>query len=77
MEQMINGYKQSCLMAKSRILELTQQRNELRKQGENEKIEELDLERRIRLLYSEHSQMQEIILHLTAYMRRVEQRAET
>lgn len=77
MEQMINGYKQSCVMAKSRILELTQQRNELRKQGENEKIEELDLERRIRLLYSEHSQMQEIILHLTAYMRRVEQRAET
>ena len=64
-------------MAKNRILELTQQRNELRKQGENEKIEELDLERRIRLLYSEHSQMQEIILHLTAYMRRVEQRAET
>lgn len=77
MEQMINGYKQSCLMAKNRILELTQQRNELRKQGENEKIEELDLERRIRLLYSEHSQMQEIILHLTAYMRRVEQRAKT
>lgn len=77
MEQMINDYKQSCVMAKSRILELTQQRNELRNQGENEKIEELDLERRIRLLYSEHSQMQEIILHLTAYMRRVEQRAKT
>lgn len=77
MKQMINGYKQSCVMVKGRILELTQQRNELRNQGETEKIEELDLERRIRLLYSEHSQMQEIILHLTAYMRRVEQRAKT
>ena len=61
MRQMIKDYEKSC---------------ELAKQRRNALIDELDLERRIRLLYTEHSQMKEIVLYLTSYVRRVEQRAE-
>ena len=77
MKQMINGYIQSCAMAKQRIAELTLQKNELMRAGCTDLIGELDLERRIRLLYKEHSQMQDTINYLTGYMRRVQQRAKT
>ncbi len=76
MKQMIKAYEYSCELAKQRIVQLTQQKNQLKTEGMEAMIDELDLERRIRLLYTEHSQMREIILHLTNYMRRVEQRAE-
>lgn len=74
---MINGYKRSCDMVKARIAELTQLKNKLKKQGRNETIDKLDLERRIRLLYVENSQMEEIIDSLTSCMRRIEQRGKT
>lgn len=77
MKQMIKNYEQSCVLAKQRIIQLTKQRNKLKKEGKESEIKELDLERRIRLLYMEHSQMREIVIYLTNYMRRVEQRAET
>lgn len=77
MKQMINGYVQSCERVRSRIEQLTAQKNELSRQGRADLIGELDLERRIRLLYAEQSQIQETIDYLTGYMRRVEQRAET
>lgn len=77
MQQMINDYKRSCDMAKARIAELTQLRNKLKKQGRDEVINELDLERRIRLLYVENSQMEEIIDILTSCLRRIEQRGKT
>lgn len=77
MKQMIKAYEQSCVLVKQRIIQLTKQRNKLKKEGKESIIEELDLERRIRLLYTEHSQMKEIVIYLTNYVRRVEQRAET
>ena len=77
MRQMINDYKKSCMLTKKRIDELTMHRNELRKNGQTDKIIILNLEQRIRLLYCEHRQMQEIISHLTNYMRRIELYAET
>ncbi|MBR2284112.1 MAG: hypothetical protein IJ874_06815 [Ruminococcus sp.] len=73
MREMIAGYIRSCELVNTRIHELTEQRNILRKQGMTGKIAELDLERRIRLLYKEQSQMKEIIDHLTRYIRRIEQ----
>lgn len=76
MKQMIKDYERSCILAKQRIIQLTKQRNELKKEGKDRMILELDLERRIRLLYTEHSQMKEIVIYLTNYVRRVEQRAE-
>ncbi len=77
MTNMINGYIESCKLVKERLSELNAQLVELRKNGKEEKITSLDLERRISLLYTEHRQMTEIIGHLTAYMRRVEQRVKT
>ncbi|MCD7811344.1 MAG: hypothetical protein LUD57_02095 [Ruminococcus sp.] len=74
MKELINGYIRGCNMLKERIDELTQTMNELRKNGGEDKIEELNLEQRIRLLYTEHRQAQETIEYLTAYMRRVEER---
>lgn len=77
MYPLINEYKQSCLLVKKRIKFLTEQRNRLIKSDNHLMIDEIKLEQRIRLLYVEHAQMQEIISHLLNYMRRVEQRAET
>ena len=76
MKQMMKEYEHSCLLVKQRIVQLTKQRNELRKEGNNGRIDELDLDRRIRLLYTEHSELREIVQHLMNYVRRVEQRAE-
>ena len=77
MKQMINGYVQSCAMVKARIAQLDLQKKDLLKRGRTDLIDQLDLERRIRLLRTENYQMQETIEYLTGYMRRVQQRAET
>ena len=61
MESMINGYVESCTRVKSRIDELTRQKDYLKQQGDICTIEELDLDRRIRLLYCEYGQMQEVL----------------
>lgn len=65
MRTLINGYKTSCTMAKKRIGELLVQRRLLRSQGKSDTIKDLDLDRRIRLLYTEYTEMREIIVHLT------------
>ncbi|GEM_PF-392106 len=72
MKQLIQGYETSCEKVMKRIHQLTHQRNELRKSGNEAEIDELDLERRIRLLYTEHCQMREVITYLTNYMRRID-----
>lgn len=77
MQQLINGYVESCALVRTRIGELTQLRNKLKKQGREDTIGELDLERRIRLLYVENSQMEEIIEHLESCVRRTVQRGKT
>lgn len=76
MNRMINGYVESCELVMTRIRELTVQRRALKEQGDILAIKELDLDRRIKLLYKEYGQMQEIIDGLTSYMRRREQSAE-
>ncbi len=77
MKELINSYSQSCTLVRTRISELTAQRTKLAESGDYRSIEALDLERRIRLLYTEQSQMRDIIEHLSAYVRSVERRAET
>lgn len=64
METMINNYKVSCEMAKERISELLVQRRFLRSKGDTAAIRDLDLNRRIQLLYREYTDMKEIINHL-------------
>lgn len=77
MTKLINDYTKSCFMVKQRISELTEMRNTLIESGDELKVRELDLDRRIHLLYIEHGEMQEVILHLTAYKRRREGFVET
>lgn len=77
MEKMIKGYVESCLLVRARIDELTEQKNSLNAQGDISAIDELDLERRIRLLYCEYEQMQEVISVLVSYTRRRDRSAET
>ena len=72
MTQLIKNYTHSCFMVKQRISELTEMRNILIERGDELKVRELDLDRRIHLLYIEHGEMQEVISHLTAYKRRRE-----
>lgn len=69
MQNMIQGYKTSCELVKKRVRELREQRKSLLETGKFSVIEELDLERRIRLLYTEYEEMQEIINHLESYVR--------
>lgn len=71
MKELIRNYKVSCDMAKERIGELLVQRKYLRSKNNNEAIEELDLNRRIRLLYTEYTDMKEIIENLESYDRAV------
>lgn len=77
MKELIKSYSQSCALVRARIAELTAQRNILKHSGDYRSIRALDLERRIRLLYTEQSQMRDVIEHLSAYVRSVERRAET
>ena len=77
MKNMITSYKESCTRAQKRISELTELRNALRRQGKESRINELSLDRRIKLLYDEKLQMQEVIACLDSYVRRMESRGET
>lgn len=77
MHSLIKEYEQSCFCIKNRIKFLTQQRNQLVKSGKKEIVDRLNLEQRIRLLYVEYAQMDEIVRHLTSYARRIDQRAKT
>ncbi len=69
MDKLINNYKVSCKMAKERIGELLLQRRNLRDKGDIATIQQLDLNRRIRLLYTEYTDMSEIITHLEKSIR--------
>jgi len=75
--ELIKQYIKSCELVKNRIFELKEIESELRKNGCEDKIEELNLEHRIRLLYTEHRQTQETTEYLMSYLRRVEKLAET
>lgn len=77
MYSLIRNYQQSCILVRKRIKVLTQQRNQLVKAGNQQLIDNLNLEQRIRLLYTEYAQTEEIVEHLTNYARRVEERVKT
>lgn len=72
MTQLIKNYTNSRDLVKQRITELSELRLSLVKRGDIRRVAELDLDRRIRILYEEHGEMQEIISHLTSYNRRRE-----
>lgn len=72
MTQLIKNYTDSRDLVKQRITELSELRLSLVKRGDIRRVAELDLDRRIRMLYEEHGEMQEIISHLTSYNRRRE-----
>ena len=72
MTQLIKNYTNSHDLVKQRITELSELRRALLKRGDNAKVSELDLDRRIQVLYEEHGEMQAIISHLTSYNRRRE-----
>ncbi|MCR4638712.1 hypothetical protein [Ruminococcus sp.] len=72
MTQLIKNYTNSRDMVKQRITELSTLRRALLKRGDIRRVSELDLDRRIQLLYEEHGEMQAIISHLTSYNRRRE-----
>lgn len=72
MTQLIKNYTNSRDLVKQRITELSELRLSLVKRGNIHRVAELDLDRRIRMLYEEHGEMQEIISHLTSYNRRRE-----
>ena len=72
MTQLIKSYTNSRDLVKQRITELSELRRALLKRGDTLRVAELDLDRRIRMLYEEHGEMQAIISHLTSYNRRRE-----
>ncbi len=73
MERLICGYEKGCELVCIRIDELTAVMENLKRNGDEEKIAEQNLEQRIKLLHIERRQTQEIISHLRSYMRRKEQ----
>lgn len=77
MKELINSYARSCELLRNRIAELTQEMNTLKRTRGDEEIKKLDLNRRISLLYTEYREGKTIILQLSAYERRVEQRVKT
>lgn len=77
MKELIRNYEKSCEMAMKRIHELTALRSDLRKKGCETRINELALDRRIKLLYDEELQMKEIIRILNSYTRRINNCADT
>ncbi|MBQ9807950.1 MAG: hypothetical protein IJM55_03685 [Ruminococcus sp.] len=77
MKELLNCYQESRAKVLDRIHQLTSQRNALRAKGDIAGIAELDLERRIKLLYTEHEELSDIVRHLDGYVRRAEERVET
>lgn len=69
MKNMIKDYKVSCKMVAERIGELRFQRKTLRREKNEAEIEQLNLERRIRLLHTEYKQAQMVIRELESYER--------
>ena len=69
MYSLIKDYELSCNLIKKRI--------KLIKSGEKRMVDDMNLEKRIRLLYVEYQQTMEIVEHLTNYARRVNKRVKT
>ena len=77
MKQMINDYQKGLEMLQNRLDELTKLRKRLTAASLDDKIGELDLDKRITLLRTEAAQTQEIISHLSSVVRRRELSVKT
>lgn len=77
MKKLIDEYTVSCEKVRSRINTLSICLNRLEAKGDEGKIRELDLVRRINLLRTEYRQTLEIIEYMKMYVRRIEPGAET
>lgn len=77
MKRMIAEYIRSLELIRKRSSELCDLRRSLISSGDEIKVQELDLDRRISTLNTECIQTKEVINHLTSYARRIEQRVET
>ena len=73
MTDLIKNYTYSRSIVRKRINELLALRHSLIERGDSLRAEQLDLDRRIRLLYTEHLELSEIIADLTSYQRRREE----
>ena len=70
MLELIKKYTKRCLMADQLLKYLTVKLNELKIHGGEETEEYTDLQRRIRLLYIERTEMLEVIQILESYQKR-------
>ena len=77
LKKMITEYKNGLELVESRINELSALRKSLVAEGDDFRIDELDLDRRISLLRTESIQTKEIIAHLSSIVRRRELSVET
>ena len=77
MIKMINNYKKALSMLEIRLNELSAMRKDLEAAGEDYRISELDLDRRISLLKTELGETKEIIAHLSSVVRRRELSVKT
>ena len=77
MTDLIKNYTYSRSLVRKRINELLALRHSLIERGDSLRAEQLDLDRRIRLLYTEQLELSEIIADLTSYQRRREESVKT
>ena len=70
MTDLIRNYTQSRSLVRKRISELLVLRHSLHERGDFLRAKQLDLDRRIRLLYTENLELTEIIANLTSCQRR-------
>ena len=70
MLDLIKTYTKCCILVELLIKYLTVKLNELKRNGGEETEEYTDLQRRIRLLYIERTEMLEVIQILESYQKR-------
>ena len=70
MNDLIKNYTYSRDLVKKRISELLTLRHSLTERGDSLRAGQPDLDRRIRILYTELDELTEIISNLTTYQRR-------
>lgn len=76
MYTLIREYRKSGELIRERIKALTEQKKSLMRSGKTNDVNKTDLERRLRLLYAEKAEIEEIIEHLEKYAGRVAERGK-
>lgn len=76
MYKLIKEYRKSSNLIKKRIKLLTEQKNNFVKSKKSDIINEMNIEKRLKLLYVENEETEKIIEHLENYIRSVEKRGK-